>query len=89
MRESEQNVGRADHNPGQSNDERGERQTAGDSAGQRAHGVHGRGVRGQEEKVDPATPIPDAAKGSDRGGSSGWGSEGSGGSVIDKRPPER
>ncbi|MFL5561373.1 MAG: hypothetical protein ACJ79K_07865 [Gemmatimonadaceae bacterium] len=89
MRESEKNVGRADHNPAGTNEEAPDGQTAGDSAGQRAHGVHGRGVRGQEEKVDPATPIPDAAKGSDRGGSAAWGSESSGGSVIDKRPPER
>ena len=89
MRESEKNVGRADHNPAGANEETSEGHTAGDSAGQRAHGVHGRGVRGQQEKVDPATPIPGAAKGSERGGSAAWGSEASGGSVIDKRPPER
>jgi hypothetical protein len=93
MRESEKHVGRADHNPSAASDGASEGasegQTAGDSAGQRAHGVHGRGVRGQEEKVDPATPSPDSAKGTDRGGSAAWGSEASGGSVIDKRPPER
>ena len=89
MRESEKNVGRADHNPDQSNEGKGERQTVGDSADKRAHGAHGRGVRSQEEKVDPATPVPDSAKGTDRGGSAAWGSEASGGSVIDKRPPER
>jgi len=89
MRESEKNVGRADHNPSRNDEQRGEEQTVGDSAAQRAHGAHGRGVRSQEEKVDPATPVPDSAKGSDRGGSAAWGSEASGGSVIDKRPPER
>ena len=89
MRESEKHVGRADHNPDQSNEGKGEEQTVGDSAGKRAHGAHGRGVRGQEEKVDPVTPAPDSAKGTDRGGSAAWGSEASGGSVIDKRPPER
>lgn len=36
-----------------------------------------------------ATPEPDATRGSDRGGSGGWGSEGSGGSVIDKRSPKK
>ena len=89
MRDSEKNVGRADHNPSQENEGQGEQQTAGDSAAQRAHGAHGRGVRSQEEKVDPTTPVPDSAKGTDRGGSAAWGSEASGGSVIDKRPPER
>lgn len=89
MRDSEKNVGRADHNPSQSNEEKGERQTAGDSAAQRAHGAHGRGVRSQEEKVDETPSAPDFAKGSDRGGSSGWGSEASGGSTIDKSSPDR
>ena len=84
MRESEKNVGRADHNPSQENPGKGEARTVGDSAGQRAHGTHGRGTRGQEEKVDPAVPEPDLSKGSDRGGSAGWGSEGAGGSTIDK-----
>ena len=41
------------------------------------------------EPAKPAVPEPDAARGSDRGGSAGWGSEGSGGSVIDKRRPEK
>lgn len=88
MRDSEKKVGRADHNP--SHDEQGsDEQTVGDSAASRAHGAHGRGVRSQEEKVDETSPQPDFAKGSDRGGSAAWGSESSGGSVIDKRPPER
>jgi hypothetical protein len=88
MRASEKQVGRADHNPSQEKPLT-ERQTVGDSAAQRAHGTHGRGVRSQEEKVDETAPKPDFAKGSDRGGSAAWGSESSGGSVIDKRPPER
>ena len=41
------------------------------------------------EPAEPAAPEPDATRGSDRGGSAGWGSEGSGGSVIDKRSPEK
>ena len=88
MRESEKEVGRADHNPSQQ-DHGSEEQTVGDSAAKRAHGAHGRGVRSQEERVDETAPKPDFAKGSDRGGSAAWGSESSGGSVIDKRPPER
>ena len=90
MRESEKRVGRAD------NTFDGERSTADDhpidkaqpdeeSADRRAHGAHGRG--GGEEKVNEDTPsVPDEARGSDRGGSASWGSEGSGGSVTDKRP---
>lgn len=89
MRESERNVGRADHNPSQRNDEQGERRTGDDSADRRAHGAHGRGTLGQEEKVDPTSPAPDSADGTDRGGSAGWGSEGSGGSTIDKSSPAR
>ena len=89
MRESEKNVGRADHNPSQKNEQQGEHQTAGDSAAKRAHGAHGRGTRGQEEKVDQTPPSPDFTKGSDRGGSAGWGSEPSGGSTIDKTSPDR
>ncbi len=41
------------------------------------------------EAPEQATPEPDRTKGSDRGGSAAWGSEGSGGSVIDKRSPEK
>ena len=36
----------------------------------------------------PATPEPDRTKGSDRGGTAGWGGAPSGGSVIDKRSPD-
>lgn len=56
---------------------------ADDSADKHAHGTHGRG-RGDEERTDYTVPKPDGAKDSDRGGSSAWGSESSGGSSIDK-----
>ena len=39
------------------------------------------------EPAEQATPEPTITRGSDRGGSAGWGSESSGGSVIDKRSP--
>jgi hypothetical protein len=41
------------------------------------------------EPSERATPEADRTKRSDRGGSAGWGNEGSGGSVIDKRSPEK
>lgn len=90
MRESEKKVGRADHNP-----EGARRSTANDqpidqpdpykdNPDLRAHGTHGRGR--DQEKLNEDTPtLPDGAEGSDRGGSASWGSEGSGGSTIDKR----
>jgi hypothetical protein len=59
--------------------------TASDSADMKAHGTHGRG-RGTERRQDQPEPTPDNARGSDQGSSS-WGSEGSGGSVTDKRSP--
>ena len=90
---SNENVPRGDHVPGgqtEDTESRGnlDRAEPGvDSAGQRGHGAHGKhGER--EERVDPATPTPDFSKGTDRGGSAGWGSERSGGSVIDKRGPD-
>jgi hypothetical protein len=90
---SNENVPRGDHAPGgRSEDtasgENADRAEPGtDSAAARSHGAHGKhGDR--EKRVDPATPTPDFAKGSDRGGSAGWGSERSGGSVIDKRGPD-
>jgi hypothetical protein len=63
-----------------------ERRTDRDSADQKAHGTHGRG-KGDEQRLDEADVEPDAARGTGRG-TAGWGSEGSGGSVIDKRGPE-
>ena len=90
MRESERNVGRADHNPAgakaaaQGADEP-ERVTANASAAAKGHGAHGRG-HGDEKADDRPATEPDQATGSGRGGSAGWGSAASGGSVIDKRP---
>jgi len=60
-----------------------ERRTDEDSADKKAHGTHGRG-KSSEQRVDDADVEPDAARGTDRG-AAGWGSEGAGGSVIDKR----
>ncbi len=68
------------------NDEMNDPNHANDSAPKRGHGAHGRG-RGDEEKLDPAVSQPDSAKGTERG-SAGWGSESSGGSTFDKRPPK-
>jgi hypothetical protein len=96
MRESERNIGRGDHNPagakaaaqGAQDPEKGtggEEITANDSADAKAHGAHGRG-RGTETKNTHPTSQPDSTAGSDRRGSAGWGSEASGGSVIDQRP---
>ncbi|PYP75802.1 MAG: hypothetical protein DMD35_20115 [Gemmatimonadetes bacterium] len=56
-----------------------------DSASQRGHGAHGKGVGGREEHEDPSDTSPPLAKGSDRGGDSGWDGSRAGGSVIDKR----
>jgi hypothetical protein len=55
-----------------------------DSAPRRGHGAHGRGVLGREERRDDVDVQPGEAEGGPRGGA-GWGSEPSGGSVIDKR----
>jgi hypothetical protein len=88
MREREKQVGRADHNPegaqqsaagtGASGDQ------ADDSADQRTHGAHGKG-RGQEQRNDGPPIEPGVSDGNDGRGSASWGSEGSGGSVVDKR----
>jgi hypothetical protein len=86
----DEHVPRGDHVPADAQEENeAKRAEPGvDSAAQRGHGAHGRGVLGREEHVDPATPTPDAAKGSDRGGSSGFDGGRGGGSVIDKRSPD-
>jgi hypothetical protein len=89
MRDSERNVGRADHNlEGARDSASGEESTtdrADDSADRKAHGAHGRGGS-KEQRVDDAPSEPGSSSGSDRGGSAGWGSEGAGDSVINKRP---
>jgi len=90
MRDSEKKVGRADHNlegarsvaDDQPIDQVNEDE---DNPDMRAHGTHGRG-RGEEKIIEDMPSIPDGSRGSDRGGSAGWGSEGSGGSTMDKRP---
>jgi hypothetical protein len=73
---------------------RGDHVTAGDQdqsiemqeANSRGEGVQADAAARRESQSSPI-PEPDATKGSDRGGSAGWGSEASGGSVIDKRAP--
>ena len=86
---SNESVPRGDNVPGGRSEESESRggphaEPGTDSAARRGHGAHGkRGER--EERVDPAAPTPDFTKGTDRGGSAAWGSERSGGSVIDKR----
>jgi len=65
-----------------------DRDQAKDSAARRAHGTHGKGRNGEEQRIDDAEIQPGSADDSDRGGSAGWGSESSGGSVVDKRPPK-
>lgn len=95
MRDSERNVGRADHNPAGANAAAhgaedpakvtgDEKITANDSADAKGHGAHGRG-RGTDRTTTDSRSEPDHSTGSDRGGSAGWGNEASGGSVIDKR----
>ena len=56
-----------------------------ESAADRAHGTHGRG-RTEEKRVDEPVVDPGVERGL---GEPGWGSEGSGGSSIDKRSPKR
>ena len=55
-----------------------------ESAADRAHGTHGRG-RTEEQRVDEPVVDPGVERGL---GEPGWGSEGSGGSSIDKRSPK-
>jgi len=90
---SRENVPRGDHVPGGPNDETSaemnqKAEPGVDSASRRGHGAHGRGVQQREEHDDAPAPTPPAAKGSDRGGDSGWDGSRAGGSVIDKRKPD-
>ena len=90
---SHENVPRGDHVPGGPNDasaaemnQKEARAEPGvDSAANRGHGTHGKGVGGQEERDDQANPTPPFAKGTDRGGDAGWDGSRAGGSVVDKR----
>lgn len=66
------------------NEQRSGRRAAGeDSASERGHGAHGKGD-GREQHRDPVEVEPGHANQGPRG-SDAWGSEPSGGSVIDKR----
>ena len=88
-----QNVPRGDHVPGGPNDassaemnQKAARAEPGvDSAPQRGHGAHGKGVLGREEHDAAPDATPPFAKGTDRGGDSAWDGSRAGGSVVDKR----
>ena len=90
---SNENVPRGDHVPGGPNDasaaemnQKEARAEPGvDSAPQRGHGAHGKGVGGQEERDDSPDATQPFTKGSDRGGDAGWDRSRAGRSVIDKR----
>ena len=79
--EREENEKRSGHS-GQSSQQRAEPGV--DSAAERGHGAHGRGVLGREQHRDDVDVESGEAEGGPRG-SAAWGSEPSGGSVIDKR----
>ena len=68
-----------------------ERRTDHDSADQKAHGTHGKGM-GNEQREDEADVEPDMSRGTEREGGRGsaaFGNQASGGSVIDRRPPDK
>jgi hypothetical protein len=56
-----------------------------ESASDRAHGTHGRG-RTEERRLDEPVVDPGTESGLSE---PAWGSEGSGGSAIDKRRPKK
>jgi hypothetical protein len=71
-----------------------------EEAADRAHGTHGKGD-GRERRVDD-TPVQSGSEGDHQNagasdadaktgqlGDAGWGSAGAGGSVVDKRGPEK
>jgi hypothetical protein len=84
--QNDRGVPRGDHAPaeerGQNQEQRAEPGV--DSAPERGHGAHGKGVLGREQRVDDVNVEPGDAEGGPRGNAS-WGGEPSGGSVIDKR----
>jgi len=89
MSDQDRGVPRADNVPAgerKENEERSEHRAEPgvDSAAERGHGAHGRGVLGRDEHLDDVDVKPGGAEGGPRG-SAAWGSEPSGGSVIDKR----
>jgi hypothetical protein len=83
MASSDRGVPRGDHVPAAEQDQSIEKQ----EANTRGEGVQAHAASSREPHRE-VTPEPDFTKGTDRGGSAGWGSEASGGSVIDKRGPE-
>ena len=69
-----------------------ERRTNQDSADKKAHGAHGTSGFGQEQRVDDADVEPDMTADTESSGTrgdAGWGDQASGGSVIDKRKPDK
>jgi len=88
MTDRDRGVPRGDNAPAgerEQNAQQGQRAEPGvDSAAERGHGAHGRGVLGREQHVDEVNIEPGEAEGGPRG-EAAWGSEPSGGSVIDKR----
>lgn len=89
----ERRPGWADHNPeGAKAIANGEVPPDGDasddSANRQRQGARRRSRSEAQENVDHVVE-PENADASDRGGSASWGSEGSGGSVIDKRGDKR
>jgi hypothetical protein len=89
MTDRDRGVPRGDNVPAEEreqNEERSEHRAepGEDSAAERGHGAHGRGVLGREQHRDEVDVKPDGAEGGPRG-SAAWGSEPSGGSVVDKR----
>jgi hypothetical protein len=92
MREREARVGRADHNPAgaqasASGADQSTEDRSGDSADQHTHGAHGK--RGAEETLNEDSQIePAVSDGEEPRGTASWGSEGSGGSVVDRRPKD-
>jgi hypothetical protein len=88
MASNDRGVPRGDHAAGE--------QDKADSVNRQEANTRGEGIAADAaSKKDPrggdspATPTPDVANGSDRGGSGSWGAAPAGGSVIDKRGPEK
>lgn len=84
MSSSDRGVPRGDHVPAGEQQDSIEEQ----EANRRGEGIQARAAGEQEGGAD-TTPTPDVSKGSDRGGSAGWGGAPSGGSVIDVRAPKK
>ena len=85
MTDQDRGVPRGDHVPAGEREQNDQRAEPGvDSAAERGHGAHGRGVQGREQHRDDVNVEPGEAEGGPRGNAS-WGGEPSGGSVVDKR----